>query len=108
MLLTTQVCYGLAKGEETRYSTPMTQEDELQALRAANRTLEVLVAELLPWKEYVAQATARIRDLDVNFLWNQHREREHGRISQSAMPGDAAATHDVFAMTRLMSNLVKR
>ncbi len=42
----------------------MTKEEELQALREENRTLKALVAELLPLKEQLAQATARIKDLE--------------------------------------------
>src|SRR5260370_2967403 len=42
----------------------MTKEEELQALREENRTLKALVAELLPLKEQLAQANARIKDLE--------------------------------------------
>ncbi len=42
----------------------MTKEDELQALREENRILKALVAELLPLKEQLAQAQARIKDLE--------------------------------------------
>ncbi len=42
----------------------MTQEEELQALREENRTLKALVAELLPLQEQLAQANARIKDLE--------------------------------------------
>src|SRR5215470_622450 len=42
----------------------MTKEEELQALREENRMLKALVAELLPLKEQLAQAHARIRDLE--------------------------------------------
>ena len=42
----------------------MTQEEELQVLREENRTLKALVAELLPLKEQLAQANARIKDLE--------------------------------------------
>jgi transposase len=42
----------------------MTQEEELQALREENRTLKALVAELLPLQEQLAQATARIKELE--------------------------------------------
>src|SRR6266581_9151179 len=42
----------------------MTQEEELQALREENRTLKALVAELLPLKEQLAQANARIKELE--------------------------------------------
>lgn len=42
----------------------MTQEDELQALREENRLLKALVADLLPLKEQLAQATARIKELE--------------------------------------------
>jgi transposase len=42
----------------------MTKEEELQALREENRTLKALVAELLPVKEELAQANARIKDLE--------------------------------------------
>src|SRR5260221_743034 len=42
----------------------MTNEEELQALREENRTLKALVAELLPLKEQLAQATARIKELE--------------------------------------------
>ena len=43
----------------------MTKEEELQALREENRTLKALVAELLPLKEQLAQATARIKELEA-------------------------------------------
>jgi transposase len=42
----------------------MTQEEELQALREENRILKALVAELLPLKEELAQANARIKELE--------------------------------------------
>ena len=42
----------------------MTKDEELQALREENRTLKALVAELLPLKEQVAQAHARIKELE--------------------------------------------
>jgi transposase len=42
----------------------MTKEEELQALREENRILKALVAELLPLKEQLAQANARIKDLE--------------------------------------------
>jgi transposase len=42
----------------------MTIEEELNQLREENRTLKALVAELLPLKEQLAQAHARIKDLE--------------------------------------------
>ena len=42
----------------------MTTEDELQALREENRLLKAVVAELLPLKEQLAQANARIKELE--------------------------------------------
>src|SRR5207237_4760751 len=42
----------------------MTKEEELQALQEENRALKALVAELLPLKEQLAQANARIKDLE--------------------------------------------
>src|SRR5947208_14083068 len=42
----------------------MTKDEELQALREENRTLKALVAELLPLQEQLAQANARIKDLE--------------------------------------------
>src|SRR5438132_13769679 len=42
----------------------MTKEEELQALREENRMLKALVAELLPLKEQLAQATAHIKELE--------------------------------------------
>jgi transposase len=42
----------------------MTNEEELQALRDENRMLKALVAELLPLKEQLAQAQARIKELE--------------------------------------------
>jgi transposase len=42
----------------------MTKEEELVALREENRQLKALVAELLPLKEQLAQATARIKELE--------------------------------------------
>ncbi len=42
----------------------MTKEEELQALREENRTLKALVAELLPLQEQLAQANARIKELE--------------------------------------------
>ena len=42
----------------------MTKEEELQALREENRVLRALVAELLPLKEQLAQAHARIKELE--------------------------------------------
>jgi transposase len=42
----------------------MTEEEERQTLREENRLLKALVAELLPLKEQLAQATARIKELE--------------------------------------------
>ena len=42
----------------------MTQEDELQALREENRLLQALVAQLLPLKEQLEEAQARIKELE--------------------------------------------
>ena len=42
----------------------MTKEEELQALREENRALKALVAELLPLKEQLVQANARIKELE--------------------------------------------
>src|SRR5579864_6120254 len=42
----------------------MTKEEALQALREENRVLKALVAELLPLKEQLAQANARIKELE--------------------------------------------
>lgn len=42
----------------------MTTEEELQALQEENRMLKTLVAELLPLKEQLAQAQARIKELE--------------------------------------------
>ena len=42
----------------------MTQEEERQALREENRSLKALVAELLPLKEQLVQANARIKELE--------------------------------------------
>ncbi len=42
----------------------MTKEEELQALREENRMLKALVAELLPLKEQLLQASARIKELE--------------------------------------------
>jgi transposase len=42
----------------------MTKEDELQALREENRMLKALVAQLLPLQEELAQANARIKELE--------------------------------------------
>ncbi len=40
----------------------MTIEEELNQQREENRTLKALVAELLPLKEQLAQAQARIKE----------------------------------------------
>src|SRR5579864_6626442 len=42
----------------------MTKEEALQALREENRVLKALVAELLPLKEQLAIALARIKELE--------------------------------------------
>src|SRR5215470_9372296 len=42
----------------------MTKDEELHALREENRLLKALVAELQPLKEQLAQAQARIKDLE--------------------------------------------
>src|SRR5258708_7950839 len=42
----------------------MTKDEELHALREENRLLKRLVAELLPLKEQLAQANARIKELE--------------------------------------------
>lgn len=42
----------------------MTNDEELQTLREENRLLKALVAELLPLKEQLAQANARIKELE--------------------------------------------
>jgi len=64
LFVTTQVSSRVAKGEETSESTGMTQEEELHVLREENRTLKALVAELQPLKEQLAQAYARIKELE--------------------------------------------
>jgi transposase len=43
----------------------MTKDEELQALREENRALKALVAELLPLREQLAQANARIQELEA-------------------------------------------
>lgn len=40
----------------------MTKDEELQALREENRILKALVAKLLPLKEQLAEANARIAE----------------------------------------------
>ncbi len=42
----------------------MTQDEELQALREENRSLKALIAQLLPLQEQLAQAHARIKELE--------------------------------------------
>jgi transposase len=42
----------------------MTKDEEPQALREENRMLKALVAEMLPLKEQLAQANARIKELE--------------------------------------------
>jgi len=42
----------------------MTKDEELQALREENRILKAVVAELQPLKEQLAQAQARIKQLE--------------------------------------------
>jgi transposase len=42
----------------------MTKDEELHALREENRLLKKLVAELLPLKEQLEEAQARIKDLE--------------------------------------------
>jgi len=42
----------------------MTKDEELQALREENRLLKAVVAELLPLKEQLAQANARLKELE--------------------------------------------
>src|SRR6266487_130102 len=48
----------------------MTKDEELQALREENRILKALGAELLPLKEQLAQANARIKDLEDRLATN--------------------------------------
>src|SRR5579859_1149330 len=48
----------------------MTKDEELQALREENRILKALIAELLPLKEQLAQANARIKDLEERLAKN--------------------------------------
>src|SRR2546429_1076875 len=50
----------------------MTKDEELQALREENRTLKALVAELLPLKAQLAQATARIKELEDRLAKDSH------------------------------------
>src|SRR5258708_8660003 len=50
----------------------MTNEEELQALREENRLLKALVAELLPLKEQLAQANARIKELEERLAKDSH------------------------------------
>src|SRR5437588_1171192 len=59
----------------------MTQEEELQALREENRTLKALVAELLPLKEQLAWANARIKELE-------DREAKDSRTSSKPPSSD--------------------
>ena len=53
----------------------MTNEEELQALREENRLLKAIVAELLPLKEQLAQANARIKELEDRFGTRQSNEQ---------------------------------
>ncbi len=62
----------------------MTKEEELQALREENRTLKALVAELLPLKEQLAQANARIKDLE-------DRLSKDSRTSRKPLSSDGLA-----------------
>ena len=48
----------------------MTKDEELQTLREENQTLKALVAELLPLKEQLAQANARIKELEERLAKN--------------------------------------
>src|SRR5258707_7283774 len=50
----------------------MTNEEELQALREENRLLKALGAELLPLKEQLAQANARIKELEERLAKDSH------------------------------------
>src|ERR1700752_2832744 len=48
----------------------MTKDEELQTLREENQTLKALVAELLPLKEQLAIAAARIKELEERLAKN--------------------------------------
>ena len=66
----------------------MTNDEELQILREENRLLKVLVAELLPLKEQLAQATARIKEFEDRLAkdsrtWSSPAKRGKGRRKQS-------------------------
>jgi transposase len=50
----------------------MTKDEELQALREENRLLKALVAKLLPLQEQLAQAQARIKDLEDRLAQDSH------------------------------------
>ena len=62
----------------------MTNEEELQALREENRMLKALIAELLPLKEQLVQATTRIKELE-------EREAKDSRTSSKPPSSDGLA-----------------
>lgn len=54
----------------------MTKDEELHALREENRLLKALVAELLPLKEELAQAQARIKELEERLAKDSRTSRK--------------------------------
>src|SRR6266567_2263069 len=64
----------------------MTNEDELQALREENRLLKALVAELLPLKEQLEEAQARIKELE-------ERLAQDSRTSSKPPSSDGLVRH---------------
>src|SRR5260221_2094378 len=98
----------------------MTNEEELQALREENRTLKALVAELLPLKEQLAQATARIKELEDRLAKDSHTSskppssdglgrlrRSAGRPSGKRPGGQAGLAGHTLAMVEQPDEVVR-
>ncbi len=58
----------------------MTNDEELQALREENRILKGLVVELFPLKEQLAQAQARIKDLEDRLAQDSRNNQDHSDL----------------------------
>jgi transposase len=98
----------------------MTNEEELQALREENRMLKALVAELLPLKEQLAQANARIKELEERLAKDSRTSskppstdglarlpRSSGRASGKRPGGQAGHAGHTLAMVEQPDEVVR-
>ena len=97
----------------------MTKDEELQALREENRSLKALLAELLPLKEQLAQAQARIKELEDRLAKNsrtshkppssdglERQPRSSRRPSEKSPGGQAGHAGHTLSMVEQVDEVV--